>query len=229
MTDLIVSTIGVVLPYLTLIMFIVALAYNFFKWMFLPKPIMWAVFPAKKTRTSILLTIGLRIFSLPGPRKFDKLIFTLTWMFHIGLIISLSLHAKYVFLPHVALEYEIGTVAGFSAAIGSIGFLLRRLKDKRAESYFTDYFALALLIITLFLGQYIRMFKLVDSAQVWAWVQGILSLNPVLPPADIIFLVHILFAQIYMMYLPFKTLIHPISIFYGQKIILDQRHGGMSK
>jgi nitrate reductase gamma subunit len=55
-------------------------------------------------------------------------------------------------------------------------------------------------------------------------VQGVLTLNPVQPPEHPLFLVHILLAQIYMMYLPFKTLIHPIAILFGQKIVLDERH-----
>ncbi len=215
---------GIYLPYITLAVFGLAVIYNFFKWMFLPRPVMWAIFPAKKSLVNILFTIAQRIFSLPGPRKFDKLIFTLSWMFHIGLIVSLSLHAKYIFTSHLPYEYEVGTTAGMLAAIGSVGFIIRRYADKRADSHFADYFALILLIITLSLGQYIRMFKMVESTHLWTWVQGILTLNPILPPANILFLMHILFAQIYMMYLPFKTLIHPIAIFYGQKIILDSRH-----
>lgn len=218
------AAIGIYLPYVTLIVFGVAVLYNFLKWIFFPRPVMWAIFPAKKNVASILLTIGRRIFSLPGPRKFDKLIFTLAWMFHIGLIVSLSLHAKYIFTSHLPYEYEIGSTAGILAAVGSLGFLLRRIVDKRAESYFADYFALVLLNVTLFLGQFARMFKVVEPSQMWMWVQGILTLSPVLPPTNIFFLIHIFFAQIYMMYLPFKTLIHPIAIFYGQKIILDQRH-----
>ncbi|MEM4694253.1 MAG: hypothetical protein QW655_07100, partial [Nitrososphaerota archaeon] len=159
--------VGIILPYLTLAVFGIALAYNFFKWMFLPRPVMWAIFPAKENTVSILLTIAKRIFSLPGPRKFDKLIFTLAWMFHIGLIVSLSLHAKYIFLPHLPFEYEMGSIAGLFAAIGSFGFIIRRYYDKRAESYFADYFALVLLIITLLLGTYIRILKLVDPSQLW--------------------------------------------------------------
>ncbi|MCL7401228.1 MAG: respiratory nitrate reductase subunit gamma [Thaumarchaeota archaeon] len=216
--------IGIYLPYITLVVFIVAVIYNFFKWIFLPRPIMWAIFPAKKSLANILFTIATRIFSLPGPRKFDKLIFTLAWMFHIGLIVSLTLHAKYIFIPHLPYEYEVGTIAGMLAAIGSVGFIIRRYVDKRADSYFADYFALILLIITLSLGQYIRMFRVVESTHLWTWVQGILTLNPIPPPVNTLFLIHIVFAQIYMIYLPFKTLIHPIAIFYGQKIILDQRH-----
>ena len=216
--------IGIYLPYITLVVFVIVIIYNFFKWMFLPRPVMWAIFPAKKSLANILFTIATRIFSLPGPRKFDKLIFTLAWMFHMGLIVSLSLHAKYIFMLRLPYEYEVGTIAGMLAAIGSVGFIIRRYVDKRADSYFADYFALILLIITLSLGQYIRMFRVVESTHLWAWVQGILTLSPILPPANILFLIHILFAQIYMMYLPFKTLIHPIAIFYGQKIILDQRH-----
>jgi len=216
--------IGVYLPYITLVVFVITTIYNFFKWMFLPRPVMWAIFPAKKSLANILLTIVMRIFSLPGPRKFDKLIYTLAWMFHIGLIVSLSLHAKYIFMPRLPYEYEAGTIAGMLAAIGSVGFIIRRYADKRADSYFADYFALILLIVTLSLGEYIRIFKAVDSTHLWAWVQGILTLSPILPPINTLFLIHILFAQIYMMYLPFKTLIHPIAIFYGQKIILDQRH-----
>ncbi|MEM2548546.1 MAG: respiratory nitrate reductase subunit gamma [Nitrososphaerota archaeon] len=216
--------IGIMMPYLTLIVFGVALIYNFFKWMFLPRPVMWAIFPAKENIVSIFLTIAKRIFSLPGPMKFDKLIFTLAWMFHIGLIVSLSLHAKYILLPHLPFEYEMGSIAGLLAAIGSFGFIIRRYYDKRAESYFADYFALILLIVTLLLGTYIRILKLIDPTQLWSWVQGILSLSPTLPPTNTLFLIHLFFAQIYMMYLPFKTLIHPIAIFYGQKVILDKRH-----
>jgi nitrate reductase gamma subunit len=218
--------IGNILPYVTLAVFFIVLVYNFLKWVVMPRPLVWSLFPAKRSTFDILLTIGKRIFTLPGPRKVDKTIWVLAWLFHIGLIVSLLLHAKYVLMPTFPAEYYLGSIAGVAAAIGTVGFIIRRIdiaKDK-VDSTFADYFALILLIVTLSLGAYLRLGGVVEHETMWAWVQGVLTLNPVQPPEHPLFLIHILLAQIYMMYLPFKTLVHPIAILFGQKIILDERH-----
>ena len=215
-----------ILPYVTLGVFFIALLYNFVKWLVMPRPVVWALLPAKHSTVDILLTIVKRIFTLPGPRKVDKTVWVLAWLFHIGLIVSLSLHAKYILMPTFPAEYYLGSAAGVAAAIGTLGFLIRRIdiaKDK-VDSTFADYFALILLMVTLSLGAYLRIAGVMDHEQMWAWVQGILTLKPVTPPDHPLFLTHILLAQIYMMYLPFKTLIHPIAILFGQKIVLDERH-----
>jgi nitrate reductase gamma subunit len=192
----------------------------------MPRPVVWSLFPAKRSTFDILLTIAARIFTLPGPRKVDITIWVLAWLFHIGLIVSLLLHAKYILMPSFPAEYYLGSAAGVAAAIGTLGFIIRRidLAKTKADSTFADYFALILLLVTLSLGAYLRLGELVEPGVTWAWVRGVLTLNPVPPPEHPLFLVHILLAQIYLMYLPFKTLIHPIAILFGQKIILDERH-----
>lgn len=215
-----------ILPYVTLGVFFIALVYNFVKWLVMPRPVVWALFPAKHSKADILITIGRRIFTLPGPRKVDKTVWVLAWLFHIGLIVSLLLHSKYILMPTFPAEYYLGSAAGIAAAVGTLGFFIRRIdiaKDK-VDSSFADYFALILLMATLSLGAYLRIGGLMDHEHMWMWVQGILTFNPVAPPEQPLFLVHILLAQIYMMYLPFKTLIHPIAILFGQKVILDENH-----
>ena len=226
MNDIIIWFIGDVLPYITILVFIAVLIYNFIKWLLLPRPIVWSLFPSKHSTLSILLTIAGRIFALPGPRKVDKLVFGLAWIFHIGLIVSLSLHAKYIFIPSIPAEYYLGSIAGIAAAIGTIGFIIHRIDIDRTKvnSSFADYFALALLLTAVSLGAYLRIYGVMDHEAVWMWIQSILSLKPIPPPSNPVFLTHILIAQIYMIYLPFKTLIHPIAMFYGQKVMLDGRH-----
>jgi|GEM_PF-666008 len=217
--------VGNILPYITWSIFFIALLYNFLKWFFIPRPIVWAIFPARYNTLSIYANIVKRIFTLPGPLFVDKVIFVLALLFHFGLIISLSLHAKYIFTPNLPIEYLLGTAAGIAAAIGSFGFVIRRMTLKeKAVSTPEDYFSLILLILTLSLGCYLRILNLVDHEAMWSWVIGVLTLRPVDPPANPIFIVHILLAQIYIAYLPFKTLMHPIGIFFGQKVILDGRH-----
>lgn len=225
MVSLLVWFIGNIMPYITLIVFSLTLAYNFFKWMLMPRPIVWAIFPAKYNNLSIFITIVKRIFTLPGPRKFDKILWVLAWLFHIGLIVSLSLHAKYIFISNIPSEHILGSIAGLAAGIGTLGFLIRRYMIRhKVKSSFSDYFALILLMITLALGEYLRISSIVNHDEVWRWIHGILTFNNVSPPTHPLFLIHILLAQLYMIYLPFKTLIHPIAILYGQKIVLNGRH-----
>lgn len=216
-----------ILPYITLAVMTLALVYNFVKWLVMPRPVVWALFPAKHNTVEILLGLVKKIFVLPGPRKVDISIWILAMLFHIGLIVSLSLHAKYIFVPSLGpMEYYLGAAAGVAAAIGTIGFFIRRIEmhKTKVDSTFADYFALILLMATLTLGAYLRIGGIMDHEHMWMWVRGILTLSPVDPPTHPLFLVHITLAQIYMMYLPFKTLIHPIAIFFGQKVILDERH-----
>lgn len=132
----------------------------------------------------------------------------------------LNIYSYQIFQEHI-----LDSIAGLAAGIGTFGFLIRRYMIRhKVKSSFSDYFALILLMITLALGEYLRISSIVNHDEVWRWIHGILTFNNVSPPTHPLFLIHILLAQLYMIYLPFKTLIHPIAILYGQKIVLNGRH-----
>lgn len=216
-----------ILPYITLAVMVSVVIYNFVKWSVNPRLLVWAIFPAKHKTVDILVGIVKRIFGLLGPRRVDTTIWVLAIVFHIGLIVSLGFHLKYIAIPSLGLiEYYSAGAAGIAAVIGAIGFYIKRInmKKDKVDSTFAEYFALALLLATIILGTYTRVGGIMNHVEVWEWVRGILTFSPVAPPTNPIFLVHITLAQIYMMYLPFKTLLHPIAIYFGQKVILDERH-----
>lgn len=147
-----------ILPYITLGVMTLAVVYNFVKWAVMPRPVVWALFPAKHTQFEILMGIIKKIFVLPGPRKVDKTMWILAILFHLGLIISLSFHTKYILVPSLGpIEYYLGAISGVAAAIGAVGFIIRRIdmSKTKVDSTFADYFALVLLMATLSLGAYL--------------------------------------------------------------------------
>ena len=217
--------VGDVLPYVTVAVMVLGVGWTFFKWELTPRGIMWAIFPAKGSSSSILGSIVRRIFALPGPRRFERRTFSLALAFHISFITSLLLHATLVATPVFPYQYDVLVVVDSVLIVSTPAWVLRRVMDSRVHSSPADYVSLTLLLVPVYLGLYIALFKVVDLSQMTSYFQGILTLHPVLPPDNPIFAVHLLFAQIYLMTaLTFKTLNHPIAMYFGQKTILDDRH-----
>jgi nitrate reductase gamma subunit len=101
----------------------------------------------------------------------------------------------------------------------------------RYISTFSDYFALALLLLVIATGNQMRFMGSLDLAQARQFVSGVLTFHPVAPPSDAAFVAHLLLVCALLVYIPFSKLVHlgglVLSPTLNQKNNpRDQRHVG---
>ena len=103
-------------------------------------------------------------------------------------------------------------LAGGIMLVGGILLFSRRFTPKmRILSIFQDYFVLSMLLVIVLLGIGMRLWAPIHAAEVQHYVRGVLTLRPAVEISNILFLWHIFFAQVLIMYLPFSKLIHLVS------------------
>jgi nitrate reductase gamma subunit len=82
------------------------------------------------------------------------------------------------------------------------------LERLRYISTFSDYVALALLLLVIATGNQMRFMGGLDLAQARQFVSGLLMLRPVAPPSDFAFIAHSLLVCALLIYIPFSKLVH---------------------
>jgi nitrate reductase gamma subunit len=174
--------------------------------------------PAPITRTGVARRLGFEFLSFASLSKAGRKLWLGGWLFHLLLGITLLTHVVSIFFPTIwtAVGYTWYEAAGYAGILfaGVISFLFfRRLIHPavRYVSKYSDYFLLLLMFSVVFLGNYTRAFGKLDVGAVSNYLYGLLTLQPVLPPANLPFLSHLLLAQLFLMYIPFSKVSHLVG------------------
>jgi nitrate reductase gamma subunit len=219
--------IGGVLPYLAGFGFLAGLGYRLVSWRSAPQPPPMTLYP----------TLGLvkQALFFPGLYRSDRILWLLSWTFHAFLALVLLGHLRVAtgLIDSLLASLGIGPsgVAAFSAAAGSLAgivllatvaiLLARRLVVARVReiSGVPDFFALLLLLAVVVSGDLMRVGgQPVDLIQTRAWAVSLLSFSPVVPshPA---FLLHVLCAEVLILYMAFSKLMHFGGIFFTLALV----------
>jgi nitrate reductase gamma subunit len=174
--------------------------------------------PAPITRVGVVKRLGLEFLSFPSLRKAGRKLWLGGWLFHLLLGITLLTHIVTIFFPAIwsMVGYTWYEVAGYAGILFAavISFLLfRRLFHPgiRYFSKYSDYFLILLVFTVVFVGDYTRTFGKLDMGAVSNYLYGILIFQPVLPPANLAFLTHLLLAQFFLIYIPFSKVSHLVG------------------
>jgi len=210
--------IGIALPYLTMTLFLGGLVFKSFRWLSIPVPTKIMLAPAPTTLPGVFERLSLEFLAFRSLTKSGWKLWAGGWLFHVLLGVTILTHVINFF------NYGLWTVVGYSwyelagyagivfAAIVSF-LLLRRMihSGVRYVSKPSDYGILLLLLGMILLGNYTRSFGGVDLNAVSKYLDGLLTLQPIPPPGNPAFLLHLLLAQIFLMYLPFSKVSHLIG------------------
>jgi nitrate reductase gamma subunit len=214
----------IILPYLTIIVFICGLVWRIRTWW--AKPRSGAVlYPAVKTKRNVVLRVIGDIMFFGKTFKISKSLWTMAILFHLGLLLVVLGHLRTIVEPgfiwgwlHLDgqgienVSFSLGMIAGGIMLIGGILLFSRRFTPTmRVLSIFQDYFVLSMLLIIIFLGISMRLWAPIHAGEVQHYVRGVLTLHPAVEITNSLFLWHIFFAQVLIMYLPFSKLIHLVS------------------
>ncbi len=220
--DILLYFIGVIMPYLSIAIFIGGLLFRLSRWFssYLPVRIPLTDANAPITRTGVVARLGVEFASFRSLLKANKKLWFSGYLFHVLLGIT--------FLVHL---FNIYLYSGFSDVVNSIWFdklatysgilftfplaylILRRivLPHIRLISKLSDYVILLLLLSLVILGNYIRTCGVINLDEVRSYMLSLVYLNPTLPPNNIYFLLHYTLAMILFMYIPFSKVAHLIG------------------
>ncbi len=222
----------IVFGYISILVFILGIAYRIWSWKRLPTGFSWGIFPkpTKWTVTSVLW----KAFAWPTLLKGDRLLWIVAMCFHIGLLFLLVGHfgnfvdivslAGNIGIPSQA-AYQIGVYAGIVAGIALLLFIFRRMVARKTEqlSSFADHFWLWFLLVVVGVGIYARLFDEVSSEAARKFAMSVVTIRPVLPPENLWFLIHILIAELFIIYSIAGKPMHLVGQFFTQYILVSEK------
>jgi nitrate reductase gamma subunit len=224
--------VGGVLPYLTIVLFVVGMGYRFWDWFGTKQPGKMTLYPAPKSAAKGVLAEALLF---PSLFKGDRVLWVMSWVFHATLALVAIGHLRVVTgLIDQALiglgmtEGGVDTMSGVAGGGAGIVLLLtgvlllvRRLTLQRARevSGVGDYFALVLLITIIVTGNAMRFSGVhfdLETTRVWA--VSLVTFAPIVP-VNGAFLAHALVGQLLFIYIPFSKILHFGGIFFTHALV----------
>lgn len=223
--------VGGVLPYLTIVIFLVGMIYRFSSWFKTPQPGKMTLFPAPESASRSVLAEALLF---PSLFKGDKMLWSFSWIFHATLALVFLGHLR-VFTALIdrmlmamgmspdaigTMSATVGGAAGIVLLATGVLLLVRRLTIQRVReiSGVPDFFALLLLIAIVVTGDLMRLGAHFDLEQTRIWAWSLLTFSPEIPKNGM-FLTHALLAILLIMYIPFSKILHFGGIFFTQALI----------
>jgi len=226
--------IGLILPYLSLSIFVIGTIYRVARLSSVPNPHIISLFPLPKSKLASSCSLIKDVIFFRKLFENNKSLWTGTFLFHIGLFLALIGH--FVGIPFegnqfVLLGFSIkesnylsnmlGGLAGIMLFAGLFILLIRRIMlfEIRVLSDPSDYFDLVILLLIALTGNGMRFLSPLEYAQAKTYLLGILTFTPVPVPDNIWFILHFTMVLILIIYFPMSKMFHCIGAFFLQAII----------
>lgn len=223
------------LPYVTIFVFLIGTALRLNRWLSAPKD----PHGGRLDLVASLRYIILDVVFFRKTFKTDKMTWLTLFLFHVGAGGILFGHMRGFKLwtaemfsplgPWLA-EFMVHTLPvyiGWMFIATQVILLIRRgvLERQQLQSLPNDYVALLLLLITTILGQGMRIFPpeaIPTETYSVVFIPRLIVLHLEKVPSFHWFFLHILFTQLFVMYIPFSKLVHIVSgvitpAFYGSR------------
>ena len=183
-------------------------------------PLPHALTPAPKTEGGAVLRVLGDLTIFPNLFKADKLLWIGAWVFHAALVSVLFRHLRYFTYPVPNIVLYMEPVALFFGILfgAAILFLFwRRLGLPRTLyiSNVPDYFILTLLGLIGATGLMVSYWLHVNIVDVKAFILGLMTFHPIEVPRHPLFLLHLFFVLLLMIYFPFSKLLHAGGIIFS--------------
>ncbi|MEW5946604.1 MAG: respiratory nitrate reductase subunit gamma [bacterium] len=218
--------VGILLPPVTLTVFVGGLTYRLMTWRKLPIPKM-TLFPAPEPGAEFLGVLK-AAFLFPGLFRGDKALWTGAWIFHAMLALILIGHVRVVTdFPGLwnalginadSMSAAVGGAAGIMIMAALLFLAFRRLTIRRVREITEsgDWFVLLLLLGILMTGNAMRFVGHFDLELTRSYFASLVALRPSPPPQNGWFLLHFLLGQALFIYMPYSKLLHFGGIFFTQ-------------
>jgi len=210
----------VIVAYVVVAVFVAGIATRVYAWAATPVPLKIPTTPAPKTYPGVTVRVLGEVLVFSSLFRADKLLWVGAWAFHAGLVLIILRHLRYFLYPvpdWVMFMQTPGVWTGYLFPLPILYLLARRLTFRRViyVSILPDYFVLALLGCIAGTGILMRYVARVYLVDVKAFILGLLTLDPVSPPASPYFWAHILLVCVLLAYFPFSKLMHAPGVFFS--------------
>jgi len=212
----------VVLGYAALAIFLFGVLAQVWKYGVTPAPLKIPQNPSPVTAAGVPVRVLSEVVLFKSLFKSNRVIWLAGYVFHIGLLLVLIKHFRFVFASIPAGLSYFDTFEMYPGIImmGGLGllFLLRLVVDRNMFiSVMTDYFLIILLVSIALTGTLAKHFYRVDLVQVKEFMMGLVSFNPMAKdfPSETIFIVHFSLVLLLLAYFPFSKLMHSAGVFFS--------------
>lgn len=214
----------VVLPYITILVFLAGIGYRVRRWWKLPRA-KAIIFPAVPDRMAMVKSVAKDIFLFVKTYSNSKALWAMALLFHVGLALAIVGHLRTITefswlwgLFNLSDEgikdasMIMGSIAGVAMLAGVILLLSRRLMPTwRFISLFQDYYVLVIFLGIVLTGMGMRLFSEIDVHEIHHYSRGVLAFSPAAEISNAWFLWHFFLAQTLIIYFPFSKLVHLFS------------------
>lgn len=221
-----------VLPFVTLAVLIVGLAYRIRKWQKAPVANM-ALYPAASSKGGLWRKVLGEVVFFSSFRKESTTLWLQTWVFHIALALIILGHTRLITdwplrvllgMPEEtvgAMSAWAGGICGVVAMIACITLLIRRVSMQRVREISTgeDYTVMLLLLAILVTGNIMRFYTHFEIGDAQTYFATLFTFVAIKVPADSLFLLHYFLVQVLLIYLPFGKFLHIPGVFYSKALI----------
>ena len=219
---------GVILPPITLLTFMTAMTYRVVVWNRLPLPAL-TLFPSPSGSG----VIGVVVEALFFPTLFcgNRALWFLSWTFHALLLAIIAAHIQAVLdlsalwsalgVNDAAVSLFVGRASGVMILVAVVGLLGRRVALRRVREISTlaDYFSLLLILAVVVTGNVVRFQGQLDVAVVRDYFRDLATFHFATPPMNGWFLLHLLLAQLLILYMPFSKMLHFGGVFFTHRAL----------
>ena len=231
---------GVVLPFVALVVFVGGMIYRLSTWRKLASPAM-TLFPAPAPGGATTMNTLKEALLFKSLFHGDRMLWAFAWVFHAVLLLVFLGHFR-VFTPLIdnalipiigvdgvhAMSAGAGGAAGV-VILGAVALLfIRRMSVQRAREVtgVTDYLALLLIAAVIMTGNKMRFggdqyHGFLDQTRDFFWALMTFSSGVTTHDAlmDNLFLVHMTLALLLIMAIPFSKILHLGGIFFTHQLI----------
>jgi nitrate reductase gamma subunit len=209
--------------YFSVAVFLAGMSWRVITWLRAPVPLKIVLTPGPKTASGVVRRLAAEGLLFRSLLRADPWLWGAAWLFHVSLLFLLVGHLGGLVVSEMAraslgltedqfhqLAQVTGGIFGVLAVVPLLLLLLRRVTLERVRyiSTFSDYFALALLLLVIATGNQMRFLDGLDLVQARRFVSGLLTLRPAAPPSDMAFTAHLVLVCTLLIYIPFSKLVH---------------------
>lgn len=221
-----------IMVYVAVAVFVLGMSYRIYQWFSVPKSsIKLGLFPKPSTAGARWFKVVKDALIFPQAIEVDLRMWFFAILFHFGLLGA--------FIGHLRLVHELTPLANALGAKGmdqlsALGggtmgiiitvalayYLLRRFASPYKDlSVPEDYLLLVLILLIVTMGNHMRFFGNIHTADYRTYVQSLLAFKPAFPAilaassTKWSLVLHVFFANLLLIYFPFSKLIHVIGTF----------------
>lgn len=235
--DFVKIVVGVILPYVALLVFTVGMIYRIYTWRKLASPTM-TLFPAPPDEKASAVNTLQEVVLFKSLFRGDRTLWLFAWSFHAVLALIAVGHLR-VFAPVDAILKAVGMsedsirtmsagaggAAGILILIALLLLLVRRMTVQRVKEVTgpADYLALGLIGVIIITGDIMRFggehFDLALTRQYFGALATFSSVAGMKALENGMFVFHMFLALVLIMAIPFSKILHLGGIFFTHQMI----------